>query len=80
MPHAQSFSLHIELTWADLRLTQRHSKAMLTFAECLDEAHEVGRLAGPQDLAQGPDVVLCEAESLDLWQFLGFRVTGDDFP
>lgn len=52
----------------------------LTFAERLDEAHEVGSLAGAQDLAQGPDVVLGEAERLDLGQFLGFGVTRDDFP
>lgn len=41
-------------------------KEVLTFAECLYEAHEVGCLAGAQDLTQGPDVVLCEAECLDL--------------
>lgn len=52
----------------------------LTFAECLDEAHQVGCLAGAQNLAQGPDVVLSEAERLDLGQFLGFGVTRDDFP
>ena len=51
---------------------------ILTFAERLDEAHEVGGLAGAQDLTQGPDVVLCEAERLDLGQFLGFGVTRDD--
>ena len=53
---------------------------MLTFAERLDEAHEVGRLARAQDLAQGPDVVLGEAERLNLGKFLGFGVTGDNFP
>lgn len=52
----------------------------LTFAEGLDKAHEVGCLPGAQDLAQGPDVVLGEAERLDLGQFLGFGVTRDDFP
>lgn len=41
-------------------------KVILTFAERLDKAHEVGCLAGAQDLTQGPDVVLCEAERLDL--------------
>lgn len=53
---------------------------MLTFAERLNEAHEVGCFAGAQDLAQGPDVVLGETERLDFGQFLSFGVTGDDFP
>lgn len=52
---------------------------MLTFAERLDEVHEVGRLARSQDLTQGPDVVLGEAERLDLGQFLGLGVTRHDF-
>lgn len=52
---------------------------MLTFAERLNEAHEVRCLAGAQDLAQGPDVVLSEAERLDFGQFLSFGVTGNDF-
>lgn len=53
---------------------------MLTFAQCLNKAHEVWCLSGAQDLTQGPDVVLGEAERLDFGQFLGFGVTGDDFP
>lgn len=52
----------------------------LTFAERLDEAHEVGCLAGAQDLTQGPDVVLGEAQSLDLGQLLGFGVARHDLP
>lgn len=57
-----------------------YCKGTLTFAECLNEAHEVGCLPGAQDLTQGPDVVLGKAERLDLGQFLGFGVTRDDFP
>lgn len=52
---------------------------ILTFAERLNEAHEVGGLAGAQDLTQSPDVVLSETERLDFGQLLGFGVTGDDF-
>ena len=53
---------------------------MLTFAEHLDEAHKVGSFARAQDLTQGPDVVLCKAQGLYLWQFLCFRVTRNNLP
>lgn len=44
----------------------KHVNVALTFAKSLDEAHEVGCLARAQDLTQGPDVVLCKAECLNL--------------
>lgn len=55
-------------------------KKMLTFAEHLDKAHKVGGFARAQDLTQGPDVVLCKAQCLNLWQFLCFGVTRDNLP
>lgn len=57
-----------------------HFKKMLTFAQYLDKAHKVGSFARAQDLAQGPDVVLCKAQCLYLWQFLCFGVTRDNLP
>lgn len=53
---------------------------MLTFAEHLDKAHKVGSFPRAQDLTQGPDVVLCKAQCLYLWQFLCFGVTRDNLP
>lgn len=51
-----------------------------TFAECMDEAHQVRSLARAQDLTQGPDVVFGQSQGLDLGQFLGFWVAGHHFP
>lgn len=85
-PHGDIVSLHLKFIQPEIRPhTHRRvwsaccCKLTLTFAERLDKAHDVGCLAGTQDLAEGPDVVLGEAERLDLGEFLGFGVTGDDF-
>ena len=51
-----------------------------TFTEGLDEREQVGGLARVQDLAQGPDVVLGQAQGLDLGQLLCLGVARHHAP